>query len=66
MNRNEEETFRVKEKHVLDESKIKSIIERLELLTQQVNLISDYLKTVSPPGERWKLERYHPYKLRSR
>ena len=64
---NKEETFKVKEKHVeIDESKINSIIERLELLSKQVNLISDYLTTVSPAGERWKLERYHPYKLRSK
>jgi len=62
-----EETFKVKEKRVeISESKINSIMERLELITQQVNLISDYLITISPSGERWKLERYHPYKTKRR
>ncbi len=62
-----EETFKVKEKHVeITESKINSIMERLEVITQRVNLISDYLVTISPAGERWKLERYHPYKTKSR
>jgi len=62
-----EETFKVKEKHVeISESKINSIMERLELITQQVNLISDYLITISPAEERWKLERYHPFKTKSR
>jgi archaellum component FlaC len=51
MGRDEEETFKVKEKHVeiekVDESKINSIMERLELITEQVNLISSYLLNVS-------------------
>ena len=65
MGRSEEETFKVKEKHVeLDKFKINEIMERLEHLTQQVDLITDYLITISPANEQWKLERYHPYKLR--
>ena len=51
MGRDEEETFKVKEKHVeiekVDESKVNSIMERLELITEQVNLISSYLLNVS-------------------
>ena len=51
MGRDEEETFKTKEKHVeienIDESKLNSIMERLELITQQVNLISNYLMNVS-------------------
>ncbi|MCX6821637.1 MAG: hypothetical protein NTW30_02545 [Candidatus Aenigmarchaeota archaeon] len=51
MGRDEEETFKPKEKHVeiekVDESKINSIMERLELITEQVNLISNYLMNVS-------------------
>jgi hypothetical protein len=62
-----EETFKAKEKHVeIGESKMNSIMERLELITQQVNLISDYLITISPAEERWRLERYHSYKTKSR
>jgi len=49
--RDEEETFKSKEKRVeiekVDESKINSISERLELITQQVNLMSSYLMNVS-------------------
>ena len=67
MNREKEETFKVKEKHFeISESKINSIIERLELITQRVNLISDYLIDISPIGERWKLQRFHPYKNKTR
>jgi len=67
MSREEEETFKIKERHVeIDESEIKSIMERLELITQKVELISNYLITISPAGERWKLERFHPYKTRIR
>ena len=51
MGRDEEETFKPKEKRVeiekIDESKINSIMERLELITEQVNLISNYLMNVS-------------------
>jgi len=51
MGRNEEETFKVKEKRVeiekIEESKINSIMGRLELITQQVNLISNYLMNIS-------------------
>jgi len=51
MGRDEEETFEPKEKRVeiekIDESKINSIMERLELITEQVNLISNYLMNVS-------------------
>jgi tetrahydromethanopterin S-methyltransferase subunit G len=50
MSRDEEETFKTKEKHVeteIEESKLNSIMERLELITQQVNLISNYLMNVS-------------------
>jgi archaellum component FlaC len=51
MSRDEEETFKVEEKHVeiekTEESKIDSIMERLELITQQINLISSYLMNVS-------------------
>jgi len=67
MGREEEETFKVKEKHAkIDESQINSIMERLEVITQQVNLISNYLISISPSGERWKLQRFHPYKTRIR
>jgi hypothetical protein len=67
MVRKEEETFKIKEGHVeTDESEIKSIMERLELIAQKVELISNYLITISPAGERWKLERYHPFKTQSR
>ena len=56
MSRDEEETFKVKEKHVeiekIDESKMDSIMERLELITQKVDLISDYLTSISPIEER--------------
>lgn len=51
MGRDEEETFIVKEKTTeikkIEESKINSIVERLELITQQVNLISNYLMNIS-------------------
>jgi tetrahydromethanopterin S-methyltransferase subunit G len=51
MGRDEEETFVVKEKTTeiekIEESKINSIVERLELITQQVNLISNYLMNIS-------------------
>jgi len=51
MGRDEEETFKVKEKHVeiekIDESKLNSIMERLELIEQQINLISNYLMNIS-------------------
>ncbi len=50
MGRDEEETFKTKEKHIeteTEESKLNSIMERLELITQQVNLISNYLMNVS-------------------
>jgi len=51
MGRDEEETFMVKEKTTeikkIEESKINSIVERLELITQQVNLISNYLMNIS-------------------
>jgi len=46
----EEETFKLKPKKFeekIDESKINSIMERLEAITQQVNLISRYLSDVS-------------------
>ena len=46
----EEETFKVKPKKLeekIDESKITSIVDRLETITQQVNLISRYLANVS-------------------
>jgi hypothetical protein len=67
MSREEEEAFEVKEKHAgIDEAKINSIMERLELITKQVNLISDYLMSISPTEERWRLEKFHPYKNRSR
>jgi hypothetical protein len=66
MDRKEEETFKFKEKHVekekLDESKVNSIMEKLELITQQINLISNYLMGISPSGEQWKLQRIHNYK----
>ncbi|MDI6826112.1 MAG: hypothetical protein QMD36_02865 [Candidatus Aenigmarchaeota archaeon] len=49
--RDEEETFKVKERHVetekTEESRINSIMERLELITQQINLISNYLMNIS-------------------
>jgi len=47
---NEEETFKRKPKGFkerVDESKINAIMKRLELITQQVNLISKYLSNVS-------------------
>lgn len=51
MGRDEEETFKLKEKRIeiekIDESKVNSIMERLELITEQVNLISNYLMNVS-------------------
>jgi len=51
MGREEEETFEVKEKSAeiekIEESKINSIVERLELITQQVNIISNYLMNIS-------------------
>jgi cob(I)alamin adenosyltransferase len=51
MGRDEEETFIVKEKTTeikkIEESKTNSIVERLELITQQVNLISNYLMNIS-------------------
>jgi archaellum component FlaC len=51
MGRDEEETFQAKEKHVeiekIEESKINPIMERLELITQQVNLISNFLMNIS-------------------
>jgi tetrahydromethanopterin S-methyltransferase subunit G len=51
MGRDEEETFKLKEKRIeiekIDESKVNSIMERLELITEQVNLISGYLLNVS-------------------
>ena len=54
--RDEEETFKSKEKHVeiekVDESKINSISERLELITQQVNLMSSYLMNVSKKANK--------------
>ncbi len=46
----EEETFKRKPKRFeerVDESKINAIMKRLELITQQVNLISKYLSNVS-------------------
>jgi len=50
MGRDEEETFKVKENakiEKIEQSKINSIVERLELITQQVNLISNYLMNIS-------------------
>jgi hypothetical protein len=67
MGRSEEETFKVKEKHVeLDKFKINEIMERLEHLTQKVDLISDYLITISPANEQGKLERCYPYRFKAR
>ena len=47
----EEETFKPKEKRPtetgIEESKIDTIINRLELITQQVNSISEYLTNIS-------------------
>jgi cob(I)alamin adenosyltransferase len=51
MGRDEEETFVIKEKSTeiekIEQFKINSIVERLELITQQVNLISNYLMNIS-------------------
>jgi len=46
----DEETFKPKEKTVekeVEESKMDEIMDRLEIITQQVNLISEYLSNVS-------------------
>jgi hypothetical protein len=67
MGRSEEETFKVKEKHVeLDKRKINEIMEKLEHLTQQVDLITDYLIDISPANEQWKLVRCYPYRFKAR
>lgn len=46
----DEETFKPKEKTVekeVEESKMDEIVDRLEIITQQVNMISEYLSNVS-------------------